>query len=57
MPLTEKGKEVLSAYIKEYGEEKGKAYFYAKEHEDKSLAEQHKTALGVHKTVEKHHKK
>lgn len=41
MPLTSKGKKVLTNYEKEYGAEKGKSYFYASINKG--------TLTGVHK--------
>lgn len=38
MPLTKVGKKVKGAFEKEYGEKKGKKYFYAKENKDKGFA-------------------
>ena len=37
MPLTIKGKKVLNAFIKEYGKEKGRKYFYMFEHKRPDL--------------------
>jgi len=38
MPLNKTGKKVLANFKKEYGAEKGKQVFYAKENKDKSFA-------------------
>lgn len=35
MPLTKKGKKIMSAMAKEYGTEKGKKVFYASKNEGK----------------------
>lgn len=37
MPLTKIGKKVEEKFEKEYGEKKGKGYFYAKENKDKKF--------------------
>lgn len=34
MPLSAEGKRILAEFKKEYGPEKGKRYFYAKENRD-----------------------
>ena len=33
MPLTSKGKTIMTSMMKEYGAKKGKGVFYASEHE------------------------
>lgn len=38
MPLTKSGKKVMHKFEDEYGEEKGKSVFYAKENKDKKFA-------------------
>jgi hypothetical protein len=38
MPLTKIGHKVERKFEKEYGEKKGKGYFYAKENKDKKFA-------------------
>ena len=45
MPLTEKGKTILTAFKKEYGAEKGTSYFYG--------AANKGTISGVHKKKKK----
>lgn len=35
MPLSEKGRKMLANFKKEYGEKKGKAFFYAYENKHK----------------------
>ena len=42
MPLTKKGKKILGAMKKEYGEKKGKSVFYASQNKG--------TIKGTHKT-------
>ncbi len=37
MPLTKIGKKVERKFEEEYGDKKGKGYFYAKENKDKSF--------------------
>lgn len=37
MPLSSAGKRTLESFIKEYGEEKGKQYFYSKENSDEGF--------------------
>lgn len=39
MPLTKSGKKVEHAFEKEYGDKKGKGYFYAKENKEKGFKE------------------
>jgi len=45
MPLTKTGKKVEEKFEKEYGEKKGKEYFYAKENKDKKFGKAMTKAL------------
>lgn len=47
MPLSKTGKKVLHKFEKEYGDKKGKGYFYAKENKSKSFA--HAMTKALHK--------
>ena len=49
MPLTKKGKKILSAMKKQYGAKKGKQVFYASQNKG--------TIKGTHKPRKKAHKK
>lgn len=45
MPLTKVGEKVEEKFEKEYGEKKGKGYFYAKENKDKKFSKAMTKAL------------
>lgn len=47
MPLTEKGKKIKRAMVKQYGKKKGKEVFYASQRKG--------TISGTHKGKKKHH--
>lgn len=57
MPLTKKGKKILTAMKKQYGDEKGEKVFYASQNKGTIKGTHKKSRAKARETVRKWHKK